>query len=115
VEAWQQTPAAQPTLLHTPLWQSSAEPQARAVGQLAQGPPQSTSDSPPFFTLSVQLGAAQLPAAPHTPLWQSAPVLHAVPSTQPGQPAPQSIASPSALRTPSPQEVALHSELALGQ
>jgi hypothetical protein len=34
---WQHTPATQPRLLHTPLWQSSAAPQARAVGQLAQG------------------------------------------------------------------------------
>jgi hypothetical protein len=83
--------------------------------QLAQAPAQSTSDSPPFFTSSSQLGAAQVPAALHTPLWQSVPALQAVPSAQSGQLPPQSVATSSPLCAPSAQEMALQSKLVLGQ
>jgi hypothetical protein len=53
-------------------------------------PPQSTSVSVPFVTVSVQVGAAQI-APEHTPLWQSLPLLHPAPFAHlPGQPPPQS-------------------------
>src|SRR4051812_2405592 len=85
--AWQHEsrPAPQPPVPQTPLWQSPGSLQPRAVGQLAQLPPQSTSLSSPFFTPSVQLAALQLPFTLHTRLSQSLAALQAVPSGQPGQ------------------------------
>jgi hypothetical protein len=64
----EQKPPAQ-----TPLTQSAAIPQALVLAHLvAQLPPQSTSDSLPFLTTSVQSGAAQMFAL-QTPLAQSPP------------------------------------------
>jgi hypothetical protein len=53
------------------------------------GPPQSTSVSAPFLTLSVQLGAWHVPPA-HEPLAQSVPSVHVAPTAQGEQPGPQS-------------------------
>ncbi len=57
----------------TPLWQSPLPLQVRPLTHLVHvAPPQSTSDSVPFLTRSVQVGAWQtLPV--HTPLTQSLP------------------------------------------
>jgi len=118
VGAWQHCskPGAQPPALHTPLWQSAPAPQPWPGAQSGQAPPQSTSTSLPFFTPSVQLGAAQRPFPPQTALAQSALVLHVDPSAQPGHsPPPQSVPSSAPLRAPSPQEMAAQRELLAGQ
>jgi hypothetical protein len=48
-----------------------------SVGQSGHDPPQSTPNSLPFLTLSVQLAVAHLPAV-HTKLWQSPPPLQSL-------------------------------------
>jgi hypothetical protein len=50
-------------------------------------PPQSTSVSAPFLTLSAQLAAWQM-LPTHTPLWQSPPFAHCLPAALFGQLAP---------------------------
>jgi hypothetical protein len=62
---------------HTPLWQSPPTPQVLPLAHFVeQPPPQSTSVSVPFFTLSVQSGAWHTLLV-HTPDWQSAATTHA--------------------------------------
>src|SRR5687767_8294849 len=56
--------------VHTPLTQSEPIPQARPLAHLPHAPPQSTSLSVPFLTMSMQVGEAQRPLA-QTPLVQS--------------------------------------------
>jgi hypothetical protein len=74
--------------VHTPLWQSEPATQMPLVGHFGHAPPpQSTSVSVPFFTVSVQLDDWQM-LPTHTPLWQSVPPLHTLPATHFGQPAP---------------------------
>ena len=51
--------------VHTPEAQSLRAPQTLPAAHGVQLPPQSTSDSLPFFLPSLQLGAAQMPAV-HT-------------------------------------------------
>jgi hypothetical protein len=65
--------------LHTPLAQSFCDVQSFPGAHGAQGPLQSTSDSPPFLTPSEHVGTAQIPPA-QTPLEQSLPTPHAAPS-----------------------------------
>ena len=67
--------AAHLPAVHTPLTQSAGPPQPSPTSQSLQGPPQSMSLSPPFFTPSPQPAAAHLPAL-HTMLGQSAPTRH---------------------------------------
>jgi hypothetical protein len=65
--AWQMPP------VHTPLAQSAAPPHTLPSAHLfagAQEPPQSTSVSVPFFTVSLQAGTWQMPPV-QTPLAQS--------------------------------------------
>src|SRR5204863_357497 len=79
-----QTPPEQ-----TPLVQSPATPQALPLPHFlagAQEPPQSTSVSVPFFTMSLQEGAGQTPPE-QTPLWQS-------PATPQALPLPHFLAGP---------------------
>jgi hypothetical protein len=77
----------------------------------AQGPPQSASVSEPFFTVSAQVGAAQVRlAAGHTAFTQSVPSLHALPSSQRGQVGPpQSMSVSVPFFTPSAQLLSLQS------
>jgi hypothetical protein len=75
--------------VHTPLVQSRAVPQAWLVPHLLQLPPQSTSLSVPFFTVSPQVGTAHLFAV-HTPLVQSAATRQALVSAHLLQLPPQS-------------------------
>jgi hypothetical protein len=73
---------------HTPLWQSAATAHVPLVGHFGQvPPPQSTSVSAPFFTLSVQLADWQM-LPTQTPLWQSPPTLHVLPAAHFGHEAP---------------------------
>src|SRR5439155_7797199 len=73
-----------------PLWQSTARAQLLPSTHLGQLPPQSTSLSLPFFTPSLQVGAAQC-ARQHTPLWQSSSTAQLAPVAQAAQtPPPQS-------------------------
>jgi hypothetical protein len=66
-------------------------------------PPQSVSDSPPFFTVSVQVGAWHLLPV-QTPLVQSAAKRHPLPSPQlAAQEPPQSTSVSKPLRAPSVQ------------
>jgi hypothetical protein len=71
-----------------PLWQSPATWQARPLAHLGQpevAPPQLTSVSAPFFTVSVHDGAAQVPFV-QTALVQSVAATHILPSAHLGQP-----------------------------
>jgi hypothetical protein len=62
---------------HTPLVQSVTTKQTLLSAHLLQvPPPQSTSVSLPFLTVSLQVAATHLLAV-HTPLWQSLPSVHA--------------------------------------
>ena len=86
VGAWQSPP------MQLPLWQSVPSAQVLLGAQAGQpdpAPPQSTSVSLPFWTLSVQVRAAHAPAA-QTRLAQSPPTLHFWAAAQPGQGPPQS-------------------------
>jgi hypothetical protein len=78
--------------VQTPLAQSVAIAHAFVSEHSGQEPPpQSTSVSAPFFTMSWQLGAWQMPPV-HTPWLQSVPVAHVLPSGQAwGHPPPQSM------------------------
>src|SRR5438477_10207870 len=71
------------------VWQSETPAHVLKSTQRGQDvvPPQSTSDSPWFFTPSVQLGATHLPNV-HTPDAQSAPILQTPPSGQRAQSTP---------------------------
>ena len=78
--------------MQLPLWQSLSSTQVLLGGQAGQpesAPPQSTSVSLPFSTLSVQVRAAHAPVA-QTRLAQSPPTLHFWAAPQPGQGPPQS-------------------------
>jgi hypothetical protein len=57
-------------LKQSPPTQSATTWQVKPLAHFPQEPPQSTSDSVPFFTLSSQLGARQRPAV-QTPESQS--------------------------------------------
>jgi hypothetical protein len=72
--------------VQTPLAQSLATPHAPLVPQRGQlvAPPQSTSLSPPFFTVSTQVGALQAPEV-QTPLVQSVATLQVLFAAQRGQ------------------------------
>src|SRR6185295_18632299 len=81
---------------------------ALPTAQPGQPPPQSTSVSAPFFTLSMQPGATHIPLV-HTPLAQSIPVLQPfMPSHLPGQLPPQSTSVSSPFFAPSVHEGAAH-------
>jgi hypothetical protein len=83
-KSWQ-VPAVQ-----APLVQSVSSAHAWPSPQPGQGPPQSTAVSAPFFTRSVQLGAAQTLLA-QTPLSQSVALAHPPPAAHGGHaPPPQS-------------------------
>jgi hypothetical protein len=83
-----------------PLPQSVLPPQDLPKLQAEQEPPQSTSVSLAFLTLSVQLGAWQSPAL-QTPEVQSALVRHALLSAHRPQPLPQSTSLSSPFLMPS--------------
>jgi hypothetical protein len=85
-----------------PVWQSGPLLQTLPDAHLAQVEPQSTSVSVPFFTPSLQLGTAHLPAL-HTPLWQSAAPEHCRFVAHFGQLDPQSTSVSVWFLTPSPQ------------
>jgi hypothetical protein len=76
---------------HTPLVQSAGVRHDLVSAHFEQTPPpQSTSVSAPFFTVSEQVGAWHL-APVHTPLEQSPPARHALPTAHPPHvPPPQS-------------------------
>ena len=94
---------AQTLPLQEPLEQSPPTLQVLPAAQGGQGPPQSTSVSEPFFTMSAQLGGWQVPAE-QTPFWQSVPARQDFPSGQDGQaPPPQSTAVSLPFFTPSMQ------------
>jgi hypothetical protein len=79
--------------VHTPLWQSPATTQVLPFAQSPQdGPPQSTSVSLPFFTVSLQPAPWQTFGVPlQTLLIQSPATLHVLPVPQsPHVPPPQS-------------------------
>src|SRR5438045_9657411 len=79
VGVWQMPP------VQTPLVQSPASEQCRPLPHFfdgAQLPPQSTSVSVPFFTVSLHVGAAQVVPL-QTPLAQSAPVVPPPPAAPP--------------------------------
>jgi hypothetical protein len=81
VGAWQVLFGATP--VQTPLWQSPATTHVLPTPQSAQGPPQSTSLSPWFFTPSPQVGAAHWPLL-QTPLAQSLAPRHVFAAAQRG-------------------------------
>jgi hypothetical protein len=97
---------------HRPFTQSPAtvqplpSPHFLFVGDAAQEPPQSVPVSVPFFTPSLQVGAAQAPLA-HTPLAQLAPapvpLPHIFPFAQGGHDPPQSTSVSVLFFTPSAQ------------
>jgi hypothetical protein len=92
------------------LVQSLAAEQVLPFGQRGQlvEPPQSTSLSPPFLTLSPQPGDWQMPLT-HRARLQSELAVHPRPSTHFGQPPPpQSLAVSVPFVTPSVQVAALH-------
>lgn len=96
-----------PSGLHTPLLQSPptthVDPAAQR-GAAVDAPPQSTPDSSPFCTPSVDVGRAQEPRV-HTPDPQSALRTHRDPTRHwLHTPPPQSTPASPPLRTPSPQE-----------
>jgi hypothetical protein len=96
-------------LVHTPLEQSLAPPHALPVAHLAQlVPPQSTSLSPPFLTLSEHVAAWHRPPV-QTPLWQSEPPPHALPAAHllVHEP-PQSVSASLPFLTPSLHVAATH-------
>jgi len=99
--------AHRPVAPHTPDVQSPPVAQRLPSAQRllgAHGPPQSASDSLPFFTPSLQEGAAQLSvAAVHTASTQSVPSAHFLPSSHPGQVPPQSTSDSVPFFTPSAQ------------
>src|SRR5205823_1848898 len=78
------------------------------TAQPGQPPPQSTSVSAPFFTLSMQPGATHIPLV-HTPLAQSIPVLQPLPPSHLlGQLPPQSMSVSSPFFAPSVQDGVWH-------
>ncbi len=95
--ALQHDPAAQP-----PPAQSFAWVHVFPTAQPAQGPPQSTSASAPFFLPSLQL--VHLPPS-HRPLAQSVVLAHVLPSTQSPQLPPQSTSLSAPFFVPSWQLV----------
>src|SRR3569623_552736 len=100
---------------HRPFTQSPAtvqplpSPHFLFVGDAAQEPPQSVPVSVPFFTPSLQVGAAQAPLA-HPPLAQMAPapvpLPHIFPFAQGGHDPPQSTSVSEQFFTKSEQEAA---------
>jgi len=86
------TPSVQLGAAHRPAWQTPLEqlaplvphiwPTAQVwlVGAATQEPPQSTSLSLPFFSVSLQLAGVQVPFAPQMPFTQSAATAHPFPS-----------------------------------
>lgn len=98
---------AQIPFRHTEEAQSAPEPQLRSSAQAVQEPPQSVSDSVPFFTPSVQEGGWQAPPA-QTDDWQSDAWLQPAPGAHPGQPPPQSRPVSFPFFAPSEQEGAWH-------
>src|SRR5205807_8964902 len=79
--------------VQTPLEQSLANMQTLLVAQRVQAvvPPQSTSLSPWFLTVSEQVAALQVSGGPvHTRLWQSAEMAHVLFVPQAPHPPPQS-------------------------
>lgn len=88
--------------------QSELNMQARPGSQGAQGPPQSTSTSPPFFTRSEHVGSAQVPER-QTELAQSAFPAHFWPASQGAHSEPpQSTSDSPPFRSPSTQLAAWH-------
>jgi hypothetical protein len=86
----------------TPLVQSAGTAQAFPSLHGVQLPPQSTSVSVPFLTVSVQLGAEQvIVAGSHTPLTQSAPMAQPRVSAHGEQLPPQSTSVSEPFATPS--------------
>jgi hypothetical protein len=85
-------------MLHRPEEQSALAAHALPVEHLGQLPPQSTSLSLPFFTPSVQLGAAQVPME-HEPSAHCMPLVQRRPSAHGGQLPPQSTSPSLPLRT----------------
>jgi hypothetical protein len=85
-----------------PLAQSASFPQLAPAAHFGQGPPQSTSLSASFFTLSEHVGAWHARIA-HTPLAQSPPVMQLIPSAHGAQLPPQSLAVSVPFWTPSEQ------------
>jgi hypothetical protein len=99
--------------------QSAAPVHARPTAQRGQEgkapvvifppPPQSTSASPPFFTPSLQVGAAHRPSLfPHTPELHEAPDAHLAPRPHSGHAPSQSTSDSAPLRTPSEQVGTAH-------
>jgi len=88
--------------LHTLLRQSVPDVQVPPVPHFAQAlvPPQSTSDSPSFFTTSEQVGTWQM-LPMHTPLWQSDAAAHSWPVPHFGHDEPQSMSVSVPFFTPS--------------
>src|SRR5436190_1490199 len=84
-----QVGGAQVPPTHDRLAQSPPPLHVLPARQAAQAPPQSTSDSEPFFSLSSHAGAAQrFVVALHTWLMQSVVTAQVLPSGQAPQPAP---------------------------
>jgi hypothetical protein len=73
--------------VQTAVVQSPGPAHVLPAAHLGQVPPQSLSVSLPFFTVSLQAGAAQTPAL-HTPLSQSVPTVHLPPGAHGLQVAP---------------------------
>jgi hypothetical protein len=100
--------------VHLPLagkMQSEFVPQFFVTMQPVQPPPQSTSLSEPFWTVSLQAAAAHLPPV-HLPLTgslQSPLILHTPMTGQPLQLPPQSVSVSSPFLAPSPQLAATQS------
>mmetsp|Transcript_7776 Transcript_7776/g.13661 ORF Transcript_7776/g.13661 Transcript_7776/m.13661 type:complete len:275 (+) Transcript_7776:25563-26387(+) len=89
---------------HTKESQSASELHAESMSHSEQSPPQSTSLSRPFNTLSAQDAERHLPSVPsHIPLRQSSAVSHSAPAGHLGQRPPQSTSDSSKLSTPSKQ------------
>jgi hypothetical protein len=103
---------------HAPDRQSPVPVQARPIAQRGHAapksggpPPQSASVSWPFFTPSLQVGAAHRPSAPHTPDAQDAAEAHRAPVPQSGHAPSQSTSASAPLRTPSVHVGTAHTEI----
>ncbi len=92
--------------VHTPPLQSLLEAHAAPTPHCSQLPPQSTSLSLPFLSLSPHDAAAARTPPVHTPEAQSLPAPHFWPSAHVSQPPPQSTSDSAAFRLAS-----LHEEL----
>ncbi len=92
---------------HTPVSQSVPWLHVWPTVHAGQPPPQSTSVSAPFSTLSLQVGAWHTLFV-HTADWQSAPMMQPSPSAQPGQTPPQSTSVSSWFSIPSVQVPRVH-------